>query len=93
MSNHKKLLEKVDADVLSEVYTELQRARDLFPDTDINSAHEGYAIIKEEFDEFWLEVMVNQARRSDEKMRRELIQTAAMCVRTIVDVLEFESED
>jgi hypothetical protein len=59
----------------------------------INTAHEAYAVIKEELDEFWELVKVNpnklqsieRAERLD-KMRKELTQTAAMCLRTMLDL-------
>lgn len=59
----------------------------------INSLHEAKAVIEEEFDEFWELVKVNPRKLSPEEqfnrlneLRKELIQTAAMCVRTIVDL-------
>lgn len=50
----------------------------------LNSAHEAYAVILEELDEFKMEVW----RRKKDKlaMRKELIQTAAMCVRALHDL-------
>jgi hypothetical protein len=52
----------------------------------LNSAHEAYAVILEELDEFWEEVRKKREERSREAMRTELIQTAAMCVRAIHDL-------
>ena len=59
----------------------------------LNSLHEAYGVIKEEFDEFWEQVKVNpkhlahheQFERID-NIREELVQIAAMCVRTLMDV-------
>ena len=51
-----------------------------------NSAHEAYAVILEEVDEFWDEVKKKREARSPEKMRKELIQIAAMAIRTIYDL-------
>lgn len=52
--------------------------------TPIHSLHEGHSIIREEFDEFWDEV---KAQKPDaEAIKMELIQTAAMCVRTLLEV-------
>lgn len=55
--------------------------------------HEAYAVILEELDEFWELVKVNPKKLAPEKqaerlmeLRKELIQTAAMCVRAIVDL-------
>lgn len=50
------------------------------------SAHEGFAVAKEEMDELWAEVMRNQ--RDPErvgKMRAEAIQVAAMMIRFVHD--------
>jgi len=51
-----------------------------------NSAHEGWAIIKEELDELWEEVRKKKISRSKELMEKEAIQIAAMAIRFIVDV-------
>lgn len=53
----------------------------------INSAHEGYAVILEELDEFWQEVRKKRSERSPDKMVSELVQVAAMAQRTAEDVL------
>jgi hypothetical protein len=52
----------------------------------MTNAHEAYAIILEELDEFWAEVKSQGHQRSPEKMREELLQTAAMAIRAIVDL-------
>lgn len=70
--------------LVEEIYLELQRARARH--APMHSAHEGYAVILEEFDELWDEVKLKQA--SKEKMRREALQIAAMAVRFIEDVCE-----
>lgn len=91
MSDREKiLLEKVDMEIAGEVVMEIQRARASFPN--LNSVHEGYAVILEELDEFWDEVKMKYDSRSDDRMRKELVQVAAMCIRTIADVLAFEKE-
>lgn len=51
----------------------------------INSLHEGYAIILEELDEAWGEIKQQHIDRA--ALRKELIQVAAMALRTIHDVL------
>ena len=71
--------------VLRAIMLELETAEKSFPA--LNSLHEGYAVILEELDEAWDEIKVKQKNRSRVMIERELIQTAAMCVRTIVDVL------
>lgn len=47
----------------------------------INSPHEGYGIIKEELDEFWDEVKIN----NNQEARKEMVQVAAMCLRYLID--------
>ena len=70
------------ADVLAEVY----RAEQHFPP--MRSAHEGWAILREEVDELWEEV--KDKGRSRVRMRSEAIQVAAMAVRFVLDVCEVE---
>ncbi len=52
----------------------------------MNSHHEAYAVIKEEFDEYWAEVMKRPSKRDTAALRMELIQTAAMCLRTLAEL-------
>lgn len=51
----------------------------------LRSAHEGYAVIKEELDELWDEVKTNPP--NNHAIAREAIQTAAMAARLCLDVL------
>ncbi len=51
----------------------------------LNSDHEAYSVIMEEIEEYWEEVKKKRAERNRDNMRKELIQIAAMCIRTIVD--------
>lgn len=46
------------------------------------SAHEGAAVIREEFDEFWDEVKANNRINQ----RNEVTQLAAMAIRYLVDI-------
>jgi len=82
----------LDADIIERIAAEVARARDLHPP--INSAHEGYAVILEELDEFKVEVWKKQRLRDRDQMLAELIQCAAMCVRVAVDIglLKVEAE-
>ena len=50
-----------------------------------NSAHEGYAVIKEEFDELWEKIKNNYPVR---ERREAAIQVAAMALRFILDCTE-----
>lgn len=66
------------------VITEVMRARSLHEP--INSAHEGYAVILEELDEFKMWVWMKRRERNPSMMLDELIQCAAMCARVAVDI-------
>jgi len=55
-----------------------------------NSAHEGYGVLAEEFDELWEHVKTNQKRRDIDAMRKEAIQVAAMAVRFAVEICNEE---
>lgn len=53
----------------------------------LNSLHEGYAVILEELDEVWEEVKKRKEHRRDELIVHELVQVATMAQRTAEDVL------
>ena len=72
--------------VLEEVGSEVERAEGLH--APLNSLHEAYAVIEEEMDEFWDEVKKKRKDRDMTAVRTELIQAAAMCVRTVLNVVE-----
>jgi len=55
-----------------------------------HSAHEGFAVLKEEVDELWDEVKKQPAVRSKAEMRKECIQIAAMAIRFALEVCEKE---
>jgi transketolase len=74
---------RIDA-ILIAVRSELQVAMNAHKS--LNSAHEAYAVIAEELDEFWDEVRAKREQRSASRMGRELIQVAAMACRTIYDL-------
>lgn len=76
-------------DVLLDVMHELCEARQHFPA--MRSAHEGFAILKEEVDELWEEVRNKSLSRTSTNlvaMRREAIQVAAMAIRLVVDICD-----
>jgi len=52
----------------------------------LNSAHEAYAVILEELDEFRKEVWRRREVRVPKRMLGELVQTAAMCQRAAEDL-------
>lgn len=68
-----------DCESANEAVRDLRQARDNWPK--FNSAHEGFAVLREEVDELWEHVKTNQKRRDLEKMRKEAIQVAAMALR------------
>jgi hypothetical protein len=78
-------------EVLNEVQIEIEMAMFLHPP--MASRHEAKAVIEEELDEFWDEVKLNPNKMSQQsrqlwkwRMRQELVQIAAMAVRSIVDL-------
>lgn len=76
--------------VTNQVADELIRARQLFPNPQ-NSAHEGFAVLQEEIDEVWDHVKVNQKRRDNIALRKELIQAAAMAVRMVIEICDTDN--
>ena len=50
----------------------------------IGTVHEASAVIREEFEEFWDEVKSRAHNRA--LIRRELMQVAAMCLRSVIDL-------
>jgi hypothetical protein len=81
------MIPNVEIDNLTdEVGSEVKRAMGLFPP--IHNMHEGLGVIEEEWEEFRKEVFLfNLAKGRDTRLaaRKELVQLAAMCIRTIVD--------
>ncbi len=65
-----------------EIDDELWSARNKF--SNMNSAHEGYAVILEELDELWDEVKSKNPDKA--RMREEAIQVAAMAARFVEDL-------
>lgn len=66
---------------------EVRRAKAAWPG-EFNSAHEGFAILNEEFDELRGHVWTNQKRRDLAAMRKEAIQVAAMALRFAAEVCD-----
>lgn len=67
-----------DTDV-QQIVTEVNEACAKWPR--FNSAHEGFAVLKEEVDELWDHVKINQKRRNLDEMKKEAKQVAAMALR------------
>lgn len=57
----------------------------------IASAHEGYAVMLEEMDEVKEHVWIKQKRRDQSKLRKELVQLAAMAVAMIVEIADADN--
>lgn len=70
--------------IVLNVHEELERAMQMH--APLNSAHEAYAVILEELDEFWEEVRKKREDRDATAMRKELTQVAAMACRAIHDL-------
>lgn len=73
-------------EIITDITKEVDRATLMYPT--FNSAHEGWAILKEEVDELWEAVKMKD---SDEDrvgaMKEEAIQVGAMAIRFLVDVI------
>lgn len=68
--------------LLTDLFSELQKAEEKhFP---IHSLHEASAVILEEYEEFWK--LVRDQCSSVPEIYKELLQIAAMCIRTIQDL-------
>lgn len=67
-----------------DIAEEVERARKLWPP--MHSLHEAYAVILEEFKEVEAETFKRQNTRDAAAVRKELIHTAAMCMRAILDL-------
>ena len=63
---------------------ELDKAQERSPC--FNSYHEGYAIIKEEFDELWDEIRKDPFVINAEKVRFEASHVAATAIRFLMDL-------
>jgi hypothetical protein len=71
--------------LLIDIRIEFEQASDKYPP--FNSAHEGLAIIQEEFEELKAEVFKKKSERYYPGMREKATQLAAMSLRFLVDVV------
>lgn len=75
-------------DIFEEIEAEAVTGHDKFGA--FNSAHEGFAVLKEEVDELWDHVKTKQTHRDLNKMKTEAMQVAAMAVRFAAEVCSEE---
>lgn len=73
-----------DAIGLNLIAAEIQRARSLHEP--YVSAHEAYAVILEEVEEFWDEVKRRRQHRDEKAMAKELVQIATVALRALSDL-------
>lgn len=76
-------------EVMQLVKTEHSKAISCYPK--FASAHEGLAVLEEEFEELKAEVFKNNRNRNYDDMRKEAIQVAAMAIRFVIDVAPKEN--
>jgi hypothetical protein len=69
-------------EAVTSIIHEYGKACKKFPE--FNSAHEGYAVIKEELDELWDEIKKNPA--DADLMKKEACQLGAMALRFMTDI-------
>ncbi|HOE18904.1 MAG TPA: hypothetical protein PK344_15995 [Syntrophorhabdaceae bacterium] len=69
---------------MTAIVVELRRATSI--NGPFHSAHEGYAVIKEELDELWEEIKKKAVERDPEKLQKEAVQIGAMAARFIIDI-------
>jgi hypothetical protein len=69
----------------TDVQDEMRRALGMY--APFHSAHEGYAVVMEEFDELWDEVRKKPGDRDWPAMYAECVQCTAMCIRFAYDVV------
>jgi hypothetical protein len=68
-------------DILDDIAEEVARAEAKY--AGYHSSHEGYAVIKEEFDELWDEVKHDKCEGTLARQRAEAVQVAATAIRFI----------
>jgi NTP pyrophosphatase (non-canonical NTP hydrolase) len=76
---------------LEEVSQELERLSKLVNDPthpfdDLQSVHQGYALLLEELDELWEEIRKKNKLRDNEAMREEAKQISALAIRFMTDL-------
>ena len=57
-----------------------------------NSAHEGFAVIKEEIDELWDEVKKKSSNRNPRALEKEAVQCGAMILRFLTELTDSQEQ-
>ena len=76
------------ANAILDLIDEIKEARKNWPG--FYNAHEGFAVLHEEFDELKAHVWIRQDKRDLTAMRSEAIQVAAMAIRFATEVCSEE---
>jgi len=71
--------------ILNKVKAEVERAEAMYPP--MASLHEGHSILKEEQEELWEEIKKSPKKRDLGKIEEEGVQTAAMSIRFLLDLV------
>lgn len=88
MTEPNELTSRTITDAFAEVRAELIAVTAWPP---MNSAHEGFCVIQEEFNkELWEHVCMKQKNRDLTAMRKEAMQVAAMAIRFMIEVCNEE---
>src|SRR5271165_2237267 len=75
--------------IAADFVNEYQNARRKFGP--MASAHEGYAVLWEEFDELWDHVKQKQSQRDHVAMRKEVVQLGAMALAFLIEVVDADN--
>lgn len=70
---------------IADILNEVKRARSLYPRPFVNM-HEAHSVIREEFQEVENITYIKHQNRNPAKLRNELVQLAAMCIRALTEV-------
>jgi len=75
---------------VQQVINEFLRASNIYPK--FNSEHEGYAVILEEVEELWADIMNNKYTENHDRIM-EAVQIGAMALRYVHDLAHAETMD
>ncbi len=78
--------ERLEAQTVADLLEEVARGK---RHGQYNSAHEAYAVIREELDELWDEIKRKDHKRDSEKIQSEALQVAATAFRFVLELREW----